>query len=174
MGGAGSGKTVFALQALVNAARSAKHPGIFVAFEESTKQILTNASAFGWDLPLLTRKKLFFLDARLSPDDVQAGEFDLLGMLSSLGARAKAMRAKIIVFDGIDVLLTLLNDPVAERREIYRIRDWLLETGLTAIITQKVGTGEADQRYNFCSSWWTALLSFGIRSWTGRHSAIFG
>jgi hypothetical protein len=44
------------------------------------------------------------------------------------------MRATMIVFDGIDVLLTLLNDPVVERREIYRIRDWLLETGLTAII----------------------------------------
>jgi circadian clock protein KaiC len=79
-------------------------------------------------------KKLFFLDARLSPDDVQAGEFDLAGMLSALGERAKAMRATMIVFDGIDVLLTLLNDPVVERREIYRIRDWLLETGLTAII----------------------------------------
>jgi circadian clock protein KaiC len=149
MGGAGCGKTVFALQAVVSGARTSKQPGIFVAFEESANQIQTNARAFGWDLPLLTKKKLFFLDARLSPDVVQAGEFDLTGMLSMLGAKAKAMRAKMIVFDGIDVLLTLLNDPVAERREVYRIRDWLLETGLTAIITQKVGTGDADQRYNF-------------------------
>jgi KaiC/GvpD/RAD55 family RecA-like ATPase len=60
MGGAGCGKTVFALQALVNAARASKHPGIFVAFEESTKQILTNAGAFGWDLPGLARKNSSF------------------------------------------------------------------------------------------------------------------
>ncbi len=34
MGGPGTGKTVFALQALVNAARERKQPGIFVTFEE--------------------------------------------------------------------------------------------------------------------------------------------
>jgi circadian clock protein KaiC len=42
------------------------------------------------------------------------------------------------VFDGIDVLLTLLQDPVAEMREIYRIRDWLAENALTAIVTAKL------------------------------------
>ena len=47
------------------------------------------------------------------------------------------------------MLLGLLDDPVAERREIYRIRDWLLQTGLTGIITQKVGGHDADQRYSF-------------------------
>jgi circadian clock protein KaiC len=38
---------------------------------------------------------------------------------------------------------------VAERREVYRIRDWLLRTGLTGIITQKVTGNDADHRYNF-------------------------
>jgi circadian clock protein KaiC len=36
MGGPGCGKTVFALQALVNGARRNKEAGLFVAFEEST------------------------------------------------------------------------------------------------------------------------------------------
>jgi circadian clock protein KaiC len=45
-------------------------------------------------------------------------------------------------------LLALLDDPVTERREIYRIRDWLSETGLSGIITQKTGAME-DQRYSF-------------------------
>jgi circadian clock protein KaiC len=149
MGGPGCGKTVFALQSLVNAAHEGKEAGLFVAFEESTSQIIVNAATFGWDLHALEKKKLFFLDARLSPDVVKAGEFDLLGMLSVLRAKAKEIHATRIVFDGIDVLLGLLDDPVAERREIYRIRDWLLETGLTGCITQKVGGLEADQRYGF-------------------------
>lgn len=149
MGGPGCGKTVFALQTLVNGARLAKEPGIFVAFEESSRQIAANAATFGWDIPALEKRKLFFLDARLSPEVVQVGAFDLAGLLNVLADRARALRATRIVFDGIDVLLTLLDDPVAERREIYRIRDWLLETGLTAIITQKVGAGEVDHRYSF-------------------------
>jgi circadian clock protein KaiC len=147
MGGPGCGKTVFALQSLVNGAES--EPGIFVAFEESSGQIIANAATFGWDLPRLTAGKLFFLDARLSPDSVQTGSFDLTGMLSMLEAKAAEMGAQRIVFDGIDVLLTLLDDPEAERREVYRLRDWLAETGMTGIITQKAGDPEADRRYSF-------------------------
>ena len=150
MGGPGCGKTVFALQALVSGAHRANEAGIFVAFEEGTRQIVANAATFGWDLPSLEKKKLFFLDARLSPEVVKAGEFDLIGMLKVLHAKADEIHATAIVFDGIDVLLALLDDAAAERREIYRIRDWLWQTGLTGIITQKVGGGtEVDQRYSF-------------------------
>ncbi len=149
LGGPGCGKTVLALQVAVNGGREAKEPTIFVAFEESIAQIVANAATFGWDLPGLSKKKLFFLDARLSPESVKSGEFDLAGMLAVLGAKAKQIKATRIVFDGIDVLLGLLDDPIAERREIYRIRDWLTDSGLTAIITQKAGSGEADQRYSF-------------------------
>jgi circadian clock protein KaiC len=149
MGGPGCGKTVFALQSLVNSAHVNRESSIFVAFEESTHQIVANAATFGWDLPGLAKKKLFFLDARLSPEVVKSGEFDLIGMLNVLHAKAKEIHATRIVFDGIDVLLGLLDDPTAERRELYRIRDWLAQTELTGIITQKTGGLEADQRYGF-------------------------
>jgi circadian clock protein KaiC len=149
MGGPGCGKTVFALQSLVNAVNREKAAAIFVAFEESTSQIIANAATFGWNLAPSAKKKLFFLDARLSPEVVRAGDFDLVGMLKLLEMKAEELGAKLIVFDGIDVLLGLLDDPIAERREIYRIRDWLAQTGLTGIITQKVGGIEQDQRYNF-------------------------
>src|SRR4026207_1717097 len=149
MGGPGCGKHVFALQSLVNSAHFNKESSIFVAFEESTRQIVANAATFGWDLPALAKKKLFFLDARLSPEVVKSGEFDLIGMLNVLQAKANEIHATRIVFDGIDVLLGLLDYPTAERRERYRIRDWLVRTELTAIITQKTGASDADQRYGF-------------------------
>ena len=62
---------------------------MFVAFEESTRQIVANAATFGWDLPALEKKKLFFLDARLSPEVVKAGEFDLVGMLKFLQGQGR-------------------------------------------------------------------------------------
>ncbi len=148
MGGPGCGKTVFALQTLVNGARHDGEAGVFVAFEEHTRQLIANAATFGWDLPVLQKKMLFFLDAQLSPDVVTAGDFDLEGMLGLLEVKARQIGATRIVFDGIDVLLGLLDDPVRERREIYRVRDWLQKTGLTCIITQKIGE-EGDQRYSF-------------------------
>jgi circadian clock protein KaiC len=138
VGGPGSGKTVLALQTLVNGARFCNEPGIFVAFEENSRQIIANASCFGWDLPALERKKLFFLDAQTKPEMIQSGNFDLSGMLAALAAKAKAIGARRIVFDSVDVLLQLLENPAAERREIYRLHAWLLQSGLSAIITSKV------------------------------------
>jgi len=144
-GGPGSGKTVFALQSLVNAVRRRQEPGIFVAFEESTRQIVANAASFDWGLPALARSKLFFLDAKLSPEVVQSGEFDLTGMLAMLKAKKDEMGAKWIVFDGVDVLLTLLQNPISEMREIYRIRDWLADNEVNAaIITAKIDGGSSE------------------------------
>jgi circadian clock protein KaiC len=150
LGGAGSGKTIFALQILVNGARDLSKPGIFVAFEENSRQIIENASTFGWDLNALEKNKLFFLDARMSPNIIKSGDFDLNGMLASIKSKADEIGATRIVFDSIDVLLTLLNDPVAERQELYRIHDWLSETGLTGILSFRTGNDEdSSERYGF-------------------------
>jgi len=148
MGGPGTGKTVFALQALVNAARELKQPGIFVAFEEGADEIFANAATFGWRLPALAKSELFFLDARLSPTVVQSGDFELSGMLAILEAKKQELGAGWIVFDGIDVLLALLQNRGAEMREIYRLRDWLAHNDLTAIITAKID-GEASSPANY-------------------------
>ena len=158
LGGPGGGKTVFALQTLVNGARQFGEPGIFVAFEENSRHILANAASFGWNLPKLEKKQLFFFDAKMGPDVIKAGEFDLSGMLAGIKAEADARGARRIVFDAVDALLSLLEDPLAERREIYRLDDWLSESGLTGIITAK---SEGDDPFvakatGSCSSWRTA------------------
>jgi circadian clock protein KaiC len=141
-GGPGCGKTVFAVQTLVNAARDRGEAGILVAFEEDAGQIVANAATMGWNIPALAAKRLFFLDASLSPEMIHAGDFDLTRLLNVLQAVITQSGARHIVFDGIDVLLRLLDDPLAERREVYRVRDWLARNGLTAIITQKVGSDD--------------------------------
>jgi circadian clock protein KaiC len=84
-GGPGSGKTIFALQFLVYGAQHCKEPGIFVAFEETPKRLVANFESFGWNLTELRKQKLFFLDAHPTPDLIQAGTFDLSGMLAALG-----------------------------------------------------------------------------------------
>ena len=89
------------------------------------------AGSFDWRLSVLAQTSLFFLDARLSPTVVQSGDFELTGMLAMLEPR-NATRRKWIVFDGIDVLLALLQNPAAESRELYRLRDWLAQNELTA------------------------------------------
>ena len=138
-GGPGSGKTLFALQFLVHGAQACKEPGIFVAFEESSARVVANARGFGWKLADPRRTKLFFLDAQPPPDLVQSGNFDLCGMLAALQAQAVAMGARRIVFDALDIVLALLPDAAARRRELHRLHEWLLAQGLTGLITAKAG-----------------------------------
>lgn len=152
VGGSGSGKTILALQFLVNGAEQSGEPGIFVAFEETPARIIANAETFNWNLPELQRSKLYFMDAQPVPDLVQSGTFDLSGMLAALGAKAGEMGAKRIVFDALDIVLALLSDPAAQRREIYRLHAWLLQHELTGIVTLKADgheTGSAGHPFSF-------------------------
>lgn len=141
-GESGCGKTVLALQILVNSARNSKIPGVFVAFEENADRIKHNASSFGWDIDSLEKDDLFFLDAQPTSDIVQSGTFDLGGMLAGLGTLVDKMGAKWIAFDALDIVLSLMPDEVSMRREVYRLHEWLLERELSAIITSKKVTGD--------------------------------
>jgi circadian clock protein KaiC len=141
VGGPGSGKTVLALQFLVHGARHCNEPGVFVAFEETGKRIVSNAEGFGWNLAQLQRKKLLFMDAQPTPDLIHSGDFDLAGMLGALEAQVEQTGAKRIVFDALDIVLAMLPDPALKRREIHRLHEWLLTRQLTGIVTSKA---EAD------------------------------
>jgi circadian clock protein KaiC len=151
LGTAGAGKTVFALQTLVCGATENHEPGIFVAFEEDSRRILENAESFGWDLPALEADRLFFLDAYVSPTLTVAGDFDLEGILAQVGQKAQEIGATRIVFDGIDVLLSLLDGPVVRRREVYRLYEWLAEREFTSLLTVKAEGPNllADPEYQF-------------------------
>ena len=141
VGGPGSGKTIFALQFLVQGARG-KEPGIFVAFEEAPSRLVANFDRSGWGLADLIPKKLCFMDAQPAPDLMRSGDFDLSGMLAALEAQASQMGARRIVFDALDMVLSMLPDPATQRREVYRLHEWLLKRELTALITSKAGHDE--------------------------------
>ncbi len=143
LGGPGSGKTILSLQFLVHGAQNCNEPGIFVAFEESSERIVSNAESFGWDLDRLRKKRLYFMDAQPMSDLVQSGTFDLGGMLAMLEAQTQAMGARRIVFDALDVVLALLPDAAAKRREVYRLHEWLLARELSGLITAKAGGDSA-------------------------------
>ena len=114
-GGAGSGKTIFALQFLVNGARHFNEPGIFVAFEETSQRIMANVESFEWRIPQLLRRQLLFVDAQPHPDLAQSGDFDLCGMLAGLEVQMAAQKTRRIVFDALDIVLALLPDIAWDR-----------------------------------------------------------
>jgi len=80
--------------------------------------------------------------AKVDPDMVLVGDFNLQGLLAIIGGKAKAMGAKRIVIDAIDVLLRLFDDPRRERNEMYMLHDWLKNEQLTSLLTVKTSQPE--------------------------------
>ncbi|MDB6018033.1 MAG: putative circadian clock protein KaiC [Pedosphaera sp.] len=150
MGGPGTGKTVFAMQSLVTGVQRGE-PGILVTFQESPRQLVEDAATFGWNLAELEKDKLVILDARIRPNVFKSIELYLTGMLAGIKVVAGEMGAQRIVFDSLDALLSLLGDRTTERHEMFRLRDWLLESGLTAVITAQVEGDDPfiSQRHGF-------------------------
>lgn len=137
VGGAGAGKTVFALQTIVNRLRNSGEPSIFVAFEESVASVKQNVASFDWNLADIPGNGLRFLDAKIPVDAVLGGAFDLSGLLSSISLLKAETGAKNIVFDGIDMLLSNLQDEHLERRELARLTEWVHDSPISALITVK-------------------------------------
>ncbi len=137
LGGVGTGKTTFGMQVLAKGALEHNEPGILVAFEESAGRVVANTSGFVWGGEALKDRGVHAIDAQLSQWVEQSGEFDLIGLLAIVAAKAKEVGGRRVVFDGIDVLLSCLGDAASIRREAFRLRDWVNQSGLSAIVTAK-------------------------------------
>lgn len=149
-GGPGTGKSILGLEFLYRGALAGQ-AGIFVAFEERGQAVRRNALTLGWDLERLEKAGgLSIIEARLDPATVVSGDFSIRGLLSIIESRSRSLDARRIVFDAMDMLMRLYDDPVRERRELHELHEWLLTHRMTAILTVKAPGGDgAAGRYEF-------------------------
>ena len=61
-GGAGSGKTLFSLDFLINGAIKFKEPGVFMSFEETEEELYTDVASLNLDLQGLVSKKKILIE----------------------------------------------------------------------------------------------------------------
>lgn len=147
VGEPGSGKTIMGMEFLYRGAGNGE-PGIFLGFEEPSKIIRENAMTFGWDfLSLEKNQNLYLMEGRLSPEIIVEGKFSLKPLLSVISGKSKEIGAKRIVLDALDVILTLFEDPLQARSELYRLNEWLTRSGLTSILTLKPRESIFDRVY---------------------------
>jgi len=149
-GGPGTGKTVCGMEFLYRSAVNGE-PGIFVTFEERAEAVRKNTLTLGWDLASLEKKgKLFLFEAHVDPQAIISGDFNVKGLLAVVEGKAKAMGARRIVFDAVDVLMRVFDNPARERNELYALHDWLNEHEMTTVLTLKTSAGgDIMPRYEF-------------------------
>jgi circadian clock protein KaiC len=142
-GGAGCGKTLLAMEFLVRGATQFNEPGVFMAFEETTKDLTQNIASLGFDLKdLVAHKKIVVDFVYIERSEIEeSGEYDLEGLFIRLGSAIDSIGAKRVVLDTIESLFAGLPNPAILRAELRRLFRWLKDKGVTAIITGERGDG---------------------------------
>ena len=140
-GGAGCGKTLLAMEFLVRGATQFNEPGVFMAFEESAKDLTKNVASLGFDLKDLMARKKIVLDFVYNGDGEieSSGEFNLDGLFIRLEQAIDSINAKRVVLDTIESLFSDLPNPIILRAELRRLFRWLKDKGVTTIITGERG-----------------------------------
>jgi circadian clock protein KaiC len=142
-GGPGCGKTLFAMEFLVNGAVQYGEPGVFVAFEENAEELAQNVASLGFDLKKLGKQKKLIVDhVRVERTEIEeTGDYDLEGLFIRLGHAIDTIGAKRVVLDTIEVLFSALSNQGVLRAELQRLFRWLKDKGVTAVITAERGDG---------------------------------
>jgi circadian clock protein KaiC len=142
-GAAGCGKTLFAMEFLVNGAVQYDEPGVFVAFEENADELAQNVASLGFDLKKLSKQKKLIIDhVRVERGEIEeTGDYDLEGLFIRLGHAIDSIGAKRVVLDTIEVLFSALSNQGILRAELQRLFRWLKDRGVSAVITAERGSG---------------------------------
>ncbi len=140
-GNAGCGKTLMAVEFLVQGILKYDEPGLFVSFEESPEDLMLNVASLGYDLrELIEEKKLRIDHVKVERSEIEvAGDYDLEGLFIRLDYAIDAIGAKRVVLDTIETLFSGFDNSGILRAELRRLFQWLKDKGVTAIITGERG-----------------------------------
>lgn len=143
-GEAGSGKTLFSMEFLVHGALQFNEPGVFMSFEESENELITNVTSLGFNLKQLIDERKILLDyVQVERSEIQeTGAYDLDGLFIRLNHAIDSIGAKRVVLDTIESLFAGLDNETILRAELRRLFRWLKNKGVTVIVTGEKGDGK--------------------------------
>ncbi|MBW2975754.1 hypothetical protein KY366_08605 [Candidatus Woesearchaeota archaeon] len=131
-GTAGSGKSIFAMQFLVEGIKR-NEPGVYITFEEKKKKCYEDMLEFGWDLQKYEDKgKFVFLE--YTPEQVKKILTEGGGIVESVIEKSKAER---IVIDSITSFSLLYEDELTRKEAALALFDFINNWNCTAVLTSE-------------------------------------
>jgi len=140
-GGPGTGKTLLGLEFLARGALLYNEPGVCIALEETSEELVTNMASLGYDLPALVKSNRLAIDyVHIERKQIEeTGEYDLEGLFIRLRAAIEQVKAKRVLLDTIELLFLSLKNEGIVRAELRRRFHWLKDAGVTAVVTAELG-----------------------------------
>ncbi len=143
VGGSGSGKTIFAVQFLVEGINSGENV-LYITFEENKKEFYSNMKRFGWDLGRNEKEgKFFFLE--YSPEKVMTMLEEGGGAIESIVVKSNIQR---IVIDSITSFALLFNEELAKREAALVLFDMIRKWNCTSLLTLQEEPSNRSEGYS--------------------------
>jgi len=130
VGDSGSGKTIFAVQFLVEGLKKGESC-LYVTFEEKKEEFFLNMADFNWDLEEYEKKKKFFF-LEYSPEKVRNMIEEGGGEIENIILKHKISR---IVIDSITSFALLFEDELQKREFALALFDIIRKWDCTSLLT---------------------------------------
>ncbi|MEK6860469.1 MAG: ATPase domain-containing protein [Nanoarchaeota archaeon] len=131
-GGAGSGKTTFAVQFLIEGIARGE-AGIYMTFEEKKEKLYDDMLTFGWDLEKFERAGLFkFLE--YTPEQIKRVLVEGGGTIDAIITQLKAKR---LVIDSITSFALLFQDELTQKESSLALFELINRWGCSAVLTSQ-------------------------------------
>lgn len=138
-GKSGSGKSIFAMQFLLEGLKNGES-GIYISFDEGRKKLFEDFAGFGWELEKYERSGMLkFLEN--TPEQIRRVIADGGGNLEVI---ATQMGAKRIVIDSITSFSMLFQNKSNKRGASLALFEIIGKWGCTALLTSNVESGSVD------------------------------
>jgi len=132
IGGTGSGKTIMAMQFLVDGARKGEH-GIYITFEEKKEKAYDDMCSLGWDIEKYEKEgKIEFLE--YTPEQVRKIVTEGGGEIETI---IEKMKAKRLVIDSMTSFALLYKDELARKEAALFLFELINKWNCTALLTSQ-------------------------------------
>ena len=131
-GSPGSGKSILAMQFIINGALNYNEPGVYISFEEDANDLRRDMKTFGWDIDKLEKEgKIAIIN--ISPVDIepQSSSESILGVKDII---IKKINAKRIVIDSATAYSVIYPDEPSRRRAHLELFRMLKKWGCTSLL----------------------------------------
>jgi len=137
-GRAGTGKSTFAMQFLVQGALEHGEAGVYVTFGEDASTLRRNFASFGWDIKALEKTKKIKI-----VDDVGTTSMDQL--IKDLQEAVGSIKAKRLVIDSLTSLMLSSQTPIDPTVFTKRLYQALKKNGCITLLI----TGVEEEKLSF-------------------------
>ncbi len=132
VGSAGSGKTIFAMQFLIEGLREGESC-LYLTFEEKKEKLYNDMAIFGWDFKHYEEKKQFFY-LEYNPEQVKSLIEEGGGTVDQLVTKHKITR---LVIDSITSFSLLYQDELSRKEAGLALFELINKWGCTAVLTSQ-------------------------------------